>query len=198
MSQHTGGRRALASLIVGVVLGSNGAFAQPRLPEASAAPGTATSTLELLMPEVVAARSTASFAMASVVVDGRLRGLIDDLLSRSPAFRRQWQRLERFPRLSVRIDLVHAYHIGGDAHAATTFSVLRDGSQQAVVAIPGGRRLAELVAHEVEHILERLDGVRVASQHALGDASVRRASDTFETARAVLVGQLVDADFKRR
>ena len=150
------------------------------------------------MPEVVGARSTASAATASVVVDAKLQGLIDDLLSRSPAFRRQWQRLERFPRLSIRIELVHANHIGGDAHAATTISVLRDGSLQAAVAIPGGRRLAELVAHEVEHILERLDGVRVDSQHALGDNSVRRASGTFETARAVLVGQLVAKEVRPR
>lgn len=197
MSQHIGRGWALACLVVGSMLGSTSASAQPLLPDASSARGPTTSTLELLMPEVVAAGSNASAPAASVVVDGKLQGLVDDLLSRSPAFRRQWRRLERFPRLSVRIELVHTNHVL-DAHAATRVSVLPDGSQQAVMAIPGGRRLAELIAHEVEHILERLDGVKVASQHALGDASVRRASGTFETARAVLVGQMVAADVQRR
>ena len=131
-------------------------------------------------------------------MDAKLQGLIDDLLSRSPAFRRQWQRLERFPRLTIRIELVHANQISHDAHAATTIAVLHDGSVDAAVAIPGGRRLAELVAHEMEHILERLDGVNAANQHALGDHSVRRGSGTFETARAVLVGQLVAKQLQPR
>ena len=197
MSQLTGGGRAVACLVVGFLLGSSATFAQPTFTDTGAARASL-ATLDLLMPEVVGARPTGSAATAHVVVDAKLQGLINDLLSRSPAFRRQWQRLERFPRLSIRIDLVHANHVGEDAHAATTFSVLRDGSQQAVVAIPGGRRLAELVAHEVEHILERLDGVKVDDQHALGDSSVRRASGTFETARAVLVGQLVAKEVRLR
>jgi hypothetical protein len=77
-------------------------------------------------------------------------------------------------------------------------SALPDGSLLAVVAIPGGLRRAELVAHEVEHVLERLDGVKVASRHALGDGSVRLGSGTFETARAVLVGQMVAGEYRRR
>jgi hypothetical protein len=197
MPQHTGRGRALAYLVVGLLLGSASAFAQPVLPDAGPARDSLT-TLDLWMPEVDAAGSTASAGTARVVVHAQLQGLIDDLLSHSPAFRRQWQRLERFPRLSIRIDLVHANHVGQDAHAATTFSVLGDGSPQAVVAIPGGRRLAELVAPEVEHLLERLDGVKVDDQHALGDSSVRRASGTFETARAVLVGQLVAKEVRPR
>ncbi|AMY07630.1 hypothetical protein LuPra_00804 [Luteitalea pratensis] len=190
MSQLIGGGRALAGLVLGILLGSSTAVAQPVLPDGGAARDSLT-TLDLLMPEVVGASSAASAVTARVVVDAKLQGLVDDLLGRSPAFRRQWQRLERFPRLSIRIELVHANQIGGDAHAATTIAVLHDGSVDATVAIPGGRRLPELVAHEVEHILERLDGVNAANQHALGDHSVRRASGTFETARAVLVGQLV-------
>ena len=144
MPKHTGGGRALACVVVGILLGSSTVFAQPTLRDALPAPDS----IELLMPELVGASSTPYAAMASVVVDAKLQGLIDDLLSRSPAFRRQWQRLERFPRLSIRIELVHANHVEGGAHAATTISVLRDGSQQAVVAIPGGRRLPELIAHE--------------------------------------------------
>lgn len=143
------------------------------------------------------ARQVSQAPAARVEVDGKLQGLIDDLLQRSPAFRRQWERMLGVPRLSVRIELVHAYRVL-DAHAATAVSTLPDGSRLAVVAIPGGSRLAELIAHEMEHILERLDGARVATQHALGDLSIRRASNTFETARAVLVGQMVAAEYRPR
>ena len=190
MSQHTGWGKTFACLVFGILLGSSTAFAQPVLPDTGAARDSLT-TLDLLMPEVVGASSTASAATARVVVDAKLQGLIDDLLSRSPAFRRQWQRLERFPRLSIRIELVHANQSAATRTRRPRSPFLHDGSLHAAVAIPGGRRLAELVAHEVEHILERLDGVNAANQHALGDHSVRRASGTFETARAVLVGQLV-------
>jgi hypothetical protein len=197
MSQHTGRGKTFACLVVGILLGSSATFAQPALTDTEPARASL-AAFDLLMPDLVGTGSTARSATAGVVIDAKLRGLVDDLLVHSPAFRRQWQRLVRFPRLSIRIDLVHSNHIGGDAHAATTFSVLRDGSQQAVVAIPGGRRLAELVAHEVEHILERLDGVKVDDQHALGDSSVRRSSGSFETARAVLVGQLVAKEIRPR
>ena len=197
MSKHTGWGKTFACLVVGILLGSSATFAQPTFTDTGAARASL-ATLDLLMPEVVGAGSTATAATARVVVDAKLQGLVDDLLIRSPAFRRQWQRMVQFPRLSIRIDLVHSNHVSDNAHAATRISVLPDGSPHAAVAIPGGRRLAELVAHEVEHILERLDGVKVDDQHALGDASVRRASGTFETARAVLVGQLVAKEIRRR
>jgi hypothetical protein len=179
-----------------VSLTSAAVQAQPGSAAAPFPPSTP-SAIELLMPQAVEARLAPASARASVAVDGTLQGLIDDLLQRSPAFRRQWQRMLRVPRLSVSIELVHAHQVL-DAHAATSVSTLPDGSRLAVVAIPGGLRLPELIAHEVEHILERLDGARVASRHAHGDASVRHVSGTFETARAVLVGQMVAAEFRLR
>lgn len=152
---------------------------------------------DLIRPEAVGASNVSNQAAAAIVVDGKLQGLVDDLIARSPAFRRQWQRLSRQPRLTLRIELVHQQHVL-DAHAATKVVVQPDGSQEATVAIPASTRLAELIAHEVEHVLERLDGVRVAARHSLGDGSVRKASGTFETARAVLVGQMVAAEFRPR
>lgn len=188
--------RAVVSCLLGVSLSSAAALAQPGSP-AAPSPSSTPSAIDLLMPAAVEPGLTPQSPRANVEVDGKLQGLVDDLLRRSPSFRRQWQRLARFPRLSFRIELVHAHQVL-DAHAATALSTLPDGSRLAVVAIPGGLRLAELVAHEVEHILERLDGARVASQHALGDTSVRRAAGTFETARAVLVGQRVAAELRPR
>ena len=185
-----------AFCLFGVSLTSAAALAQPGS-SAAPSPSATAPGIDLLMPEAIGARLTAASPRASIEVDGKLQGLIDDLLQRSPAFRRQWQRMLCAARLSVRIELVHADRVLY-AHAATAVSTLPDGSVLAVVAIPGGLRRAELVAHEVEHILERLDGARVASQHALGDTSVRRASGTFETARAVLVGQIVAAQLLPR
>lgn len=106
------------------------------------------------------------------------------------------QRLTRCPALTVRIDLVAHSPVPG-SHAATEVSAGPDGTVLAVVSVPGGRRRAELIGHEVEHLLEWLDGARLDTRHGLGDPSVRRASRTFETSRAVLVGRLVAAEFAR-
>lgn len=185
---------ALASCLLGVSLSSTPVLAQPGSP-AAPSPPSAPSAIDLLMPEAVETGLRPPPPRANVEVDRKLQGLVEDLRHRSPSFRRQWERLVRFPRLLVRIELVHAHQLL-DVHAATAVSTLPDGSRLAVVAIPGGLRLAELIAHEVEHILERLDGARVASQHALGDTSVRRAAGMFETARAVLVGQMVAREYQ--
>lgn len=197
MAQHIGGGRALATLVAGLSLVSSAASGQPTPAAGLLLHSPTSSALELLIPDAGASAPAARHASAIVFVDDQLRPIIDDLLARSPAFRRQWQRPLREPRLSITLELVHANQIV-DAHAATKVSAHPDGSLHAVVAIPGGRRLAELIAHEVEHVLERLDGVRVATRHAMGDPTVRRASGTFETARAVLVGQLVAAEIARR
>ena len=149
------------------------------------------------MPEAIGVSTRSEPQSASLALDAQLQPLVDDVLRRSIAFRRQWQRLAAVPRLTVRIQLVHAHHVV-DAHAATEVSAQPDGSLLAVIAIPGGTRLPELIAHEVQHVLERLDGVRVAARHALGDGSVRRGSGTFETARAVLVGQMVAREYRPR
>lgn len=186
----------LVSCVLGVWLHSTPVLAQPGSP-GTPARSFEPSAIDLLRPEIIGSSPAVEDQLATVVVDSKLRALVDDLLQRSTAFRRQWQRLTRVARLSIRIELVHVHRVVG-AHAATEVSALPDGSLVAVLAIPGGLRLAELIAHEVEHVLERLDGVKVAARHALGDGSVRRGSGTFETARAVLVGQMVAAEYRRR
>jgi hypothetical protein len=132
-----------------------------------------------------------------LLVDDKLRGTVDDLRRRSHEFRRQWALLDRSPRLTVRIRLVPRSPIR-DSHAATVLTTQPDGSLLADVAVPVGARLPELLGHEVEHILERLDRVRVRVRHELGDPSVRRVGRSFETARAVLAGRMVAAQFHAR
>lgn len=156
------------------------------------------SSLDVLMPDVVRVSAASRGQSARITVDGPLRGLLDELLRRSPAFRRQWDYLMQVRGLSVRLALVHSSPVE-DAHAASVISSLADGSVLAVVSIPGGVRVAESLGHEVEHIIERVDGISVAARHALGDGSVRRsASGSFETARATLAGRMVAAEYHAR
>jgi hypothetical protein len=50
----------------------------------------------------------------------------------------------------------------------------------------------ELLAHELEHIIEQLDGIDLAAKAAVARSGVRECVDgSFETSRAVRVGTLV-------
>jgi hypothetical protein len=190
--------RARAGLVVGVLAALSGptAHAQPSR-EGYMVSASAVSSLDILLREAGPGVWTIPARSATIVVDARLQGMIDDLLRRSVTFRRQWYRLGRSPRLEMRMRLVHHSPVAG-SHAATDITVQPNGSIVADVAIPGGARVVEVVGHEVEHVLERLDGARVSALHAAGDQSVRRASGSYETARAVLVGRLVAREFHDR
>lgn len=155
------------------------------------------SSLEVIRPDVIDRTHHAPASATHIVVDDLLLDFVDDLLRRSPSFRQQWRVLVTSPRLEVRLRLVFESPVA-ESHAATTFRRLPNGAVLADAAIPAGRRVPELLGHEVEHILEHLDGARVHAQHALGDASIRRRAGSFETARAALVGRQVMAEFRAR
>ena len=122
-------------------------------------------------------------------MDKGLQGLVDEMARRSPAFRRQWLRLARHPRLILKMELVPSSPVRY-SDAATRIVTGADGWVTAVVAIPAGPRIVELIAHELEHILERLDGASMPERHAMGDASVRRNDGMYETSRAVRSGRV--------
>jgi hypothetical protein len=125
------------------------------------------------------------------------RPLIDEMLARSPTFRRQYARLARAPFLSVvlRSDMPP----GRRAQALTQLS-LRDGGTEALVHVTPSPRSSELIAHELEHIIEQLDGVDLRAKARLRSSGVRLTADedTYETTRAVLAGQRVAREMLER
>ena len=175
------------------------ALALPALAQPTDPPfqnGSRSPHIDVLMPGFFGGTS-ASRETDNVVVDDKLRGTVEDLRRRSPEFRRQWALLSRSTRITVRLRLVARSPIK-DSRAATTITSQPDGSLQADIAIPADARVPELLGHEFEHIVERLEGAKAQTLHELGDASVRRGAETFETARAVLVGRMVSAQFHSR
>lgn len=153
--------------------------------------------IDVLWPNVLEGPTPDPDASRHILFDRKLHGVLCDLLLRSPSFRRQWRLLASSQRVEVRLRLVRSSPLP-TAHSVTTFTALPNGALLAETAIPVSERIHELLGHEVEHVLEHLDGVSVHVQHALGDASVRFRAGTFETARAVLVGRQVSAEFHRR
>lgn len=116
--------------------------------------------------------------------------LIEAMLSRSPTFRRQYARLARAPVVSV---VLRADMPAGRRVDALTQISSRALGVEAVVHVMPSTRTVELIAHELEHIIEQLDGVNLRAKSRLRSSGVRVTADqdTFETTRAVLTGQRV-------
>jgi hypothetical protein len=57
--------------------------------------------------------------------------------------------------------------------------------------------LVELIAHELEHVIEQLDGVDLASQITRGDTARSPRRGHYETLRAVTMGRRVAEEVRR-
>ena len=118
------------------------------------------------------------------------RPFVDRMWQSSPTFRRQCARLAAGIRL--RVSLLPEY-LPDRALASNARTVLRhqDGSLvAALVHLKPSLNATELIAHEMEHILEQLDGVDLQAQ--AGNGVVWKSGDgTFETRRAIEAGRRV-------
>jgi hypothetical protein len=122
------------------------------------------------------------------------RSIVQDMLRRSPTFRRQCSRLGRDSLLIVTVEpALQPRRLG----SAATTTITRDarGGTEAAVRLSGDD-LVELIAHEFEHILEQLDDVDLAAMAARSGTGVRAVSELghFETDRAIAAGRRVESE----
>jgi len=125
----------------------------------------------------------------NLVVPGIARPLVASMWSLSPTFRRQCARLAEHPEVLVRIDLL----VGGHNGAASALVERGHGSYRASVEIDVNKSAlyVEHIAHELEHVLEAVDGTdlpRLSRQRVDG---VINLGGSYETARAQSVGRIV-------
>ncbi len=125
-----------------------------------------------------------------------LAHLLEDGAGRSPFLRRQLERLTREPRVSVTIDLVSHSPVAG-ARSVTRIDA-RGPRVQASVVVPAGHwsDTVALVAHEFEHILEHLDGVRLPHRREPSVRPKHRGGERiYETERAIRAGRIVAQEY---
>lgn len=120
--------------------------------------------------------------------------LIERMFRASPTFRRQWVRLTA-ARVRVRITLDHGRIVDGSAAR----SLIDAATLQVHIQLRGAdRRLPEHLAHEIEHVLEQLDGADLAEAAARGVRGVAGAAGSaFETRRAIVIGRIVAGEVQR-
>jgi hypothetical protein len=121
------------------------------------------------------------------------RRLLESMLAHSPTFRQQCRRLEN----TASIVTVQIQQAGRPLHGAGARTRIsrRDGNHlEATVEIGREGDPVELVAHEVEHVIEQLDEIDLQARASVEGSGVRRGpgSDAaFETTRAIRIGRKV-------
>lgn len=124
---------------------------------------------------------------ANLIVPEALRPLVRRMWENSPTFRAQCQRIAGAPSLTVR---VHAYS-QRPASLASTQLVHSPAGLVAYVYVERLSRAAELLAHELEHVIERVDGVDVVDVAERAPTMAWRTDGGYETRRAIHAGRTV-------
>ena len=124
--------------------------------------------------------------------------VVQEMLKRSPTFRRQCWRITTASELVVTLQ-PGSRPMVTRVRARTRIS--RDGHRLvAYIEIFSPDQAAELIAHELEHVIEQLDGVDLASKADAAMSGVRRGEapePAFETVRATRAGMTVAAEVRR-
>jgi len=147
--------------------------------------------LLLAAPPAAASAETCTRSMpSSINAPDDLRHHMGWMLQRSATFRQQCRRID-VPRLHVQIR-PDVQLLDRPFRARSIIQRSETGRLTAWVAITPLGNPTQWLAHELEHIIEQLDGVRIP-QLALTSSrdAWRTGADMFETDRAMRIGRLV-------
>jgi hypothetical protein len=130
----------------------------------------------------------------NIIVDPRLEPIVVRMLDRSPTFRDQSQYLGAVRLLRVRV-FVHPSLTPFGQSTCRANAMLRKyqyGRIDALIRISAREDATELIAHELEHVREYIDGVRFGFLAARLSTKVwQTGSGHYETTRAIAVGRRV-------
>ena len=127
-----------------------------------------------------------------LVVKPTLAGVVDEGLERSPTFRRQCGDL-------AAAGAVVALEWGRGDLQSRAFSriEMQDRVVVALVSIPPVGDAIELVAHEVQHVLEKTRGLDFEAESKRPGSGVWRAFGGYETQAAIDVGRQVAMEVRK-
>ena len=125
----------------------------------------------------------------NVQVSAPLQSVVETLLQKSATIRRQSAAIGRVARVRVAMNLVSP--VGGAGRGArATVRRYEAGFLNAVIDIPAGPDLPELIAHEFEHVLEQIEGLNLSVLSRMRSTGVVQLADgSFETERAHAAGR---------
>jgi hypothetical protein len=185
----------LASCVAGVVLAVP-AFAQSDM--LRAANLSSTDVVRVYVP--VDARPAWSVTLPpNLQIPDFYQSYVKSMLRWSPTFRRQCLRIANALGLTV-VLRQFLTRPPERFRARTSFWTARDGRRYATVEIGALDDQVELIAHEIEHVIERLDGVDLRARAALPGTGVHLCDGgdgAFETIRATRAGLAAAQEVRR-
>ena len=133
---------------------------------------------------------------ANLQVDPMFQPVVEGMRQRSPAFRRQMTRIGAARTFRVRVLPEDRPRPTAGADARTAFTFDAGALVSAQVYLRMTPQVPRFIAHEMEHIIEQLDGIDLRAQD--GNGVVWKSIDTsFETRRAIEAGLLVEQEVAR-
>ena len=125
----------------------------------------------------------------NIMVDRAFRSIVASAIAEVETIRKQCEVIAAARHLRVRIRFRAGSLLGG-VRAQATITRYEYGAIVADITIPATSRHVEMLAHELEHVIEQLEGMRLAELAGQGRAGVTRFADgAFETARADRAGR---------
>ena len=134
---------------------------------------------------------------ANLIVPDIVRPLVRSMWRQSPTFRRQCARLAEHPDVIVRFEL--AGPVQDTRGARSAFERLNGDLNAAVeIELRKPELYIEHIAHELEHVLEQVDGTDLRRLARQGLNGVVSLGGGFETARARAIGRIVAQEAMER
>ncbi len=149
-------------------------------------------------PEGTEGAQPCAIPLPTLQIERTLEPIVREMCRRSPTFRRQLIRLAGAPGLVV---TVATWRVRPSSHAEATTRFGREHGllrrAEVVIGRADKASLVELIAHELEHVLEQLDDVNLPQLAQSPGVSANRheRGRSFETARARQIGLDVAAEF---
>lgn len=140
------------------------------------------------MPGIgVEARQSRCGVPVNLRVDPSFRVHINDLFSRSETLARQCRTLAAARHVTVFITV--PYRLSHDCRARATIHRSASGGMRIFIEIPISTEFPELLAHELEHVVEQIEGINLEKQARVRDTGVRQVGrNIYETERATRAG----------
>lgn len=141
--------------------------------------------------ETVARRAAAP---ANMTMDGDVREFVEEMAALSPTLRRQFAVIAAAPaRVDVRVSGVP---LPASSRALTTIRKYESGYLHAEISLPVNSDQVELLAHELEHVVEQIERVDLTALERAGQAW-RDSWGVFETERAHAAGHAAADEVER-
>lgn len=133
----------------------------------------------------------------NIIVQAQLRAAVAELWEGSPTFRAQCQKIGEHRRYRVALVIEPSLNLSRNYRAQCLLRAYSSGFVTARVMVPHTRQVTELLPHELEHIIEHIEGLNVKHLSARqGTGAYDAGGGRVETVRALRVGRQARQEFE--